>query len=143
MIEHHSVKNLIVGAILTGGLRWGVPHQKVEVFNPFNQMACEMPDLSGDEQIFGFHLLTLKAAPAYSGATLCGDLLCSVLYGSSQKKCARRVGGSFVIATGSLWQGRRGHLCWARPNGVHLLGRHHPKPGVRLLGGRWSDKGRL
>ena len=63
MIEHHSVKNLIVGAILTGGpnVIQNLAYKKVEVFNPFSQRVCEMPDLSGDEQIFGFHLLTFKA----------------------------------------------------------------------------------
>ena len=71
--------------------------------------------------------------------TMCGDLLCP--YGDpnvSGNKCARWVGGSFV-ATGWLRQRRQEHLCWARPNGVHLLGEHNPTPGVRLLGGRWSE----
>ena len=27
---------------------------KFEVFNPYNQRVCEMPDLIGDEQIFGY-----------------------------------------------------------------------------------------
>ena len=51
MIEHHSVKNLIVGAILTGGPNRNKPYKKVEVFNPNNQRVCEMPEMSGDEQI--------------------------------------------------------------------------------------------
>ena len=51
MIEHHSVKNLIVGAILTGGPNVRKVYEKVEVFNPNNQRVCEMPDLPGDEQI--------------------------------------------------------------------------------------------
>ena len=51
MIGHHSVKNLVVGAIVTGttGPCWYVgttcSERKVEVFNPFNQRVCEMPDL--------------------------------------------------------------------------------------------------
>ena len=56
MIENHSVKNLIVGAIVIGlvKLYGGHYHQKSEVFNPYNQRVCEMPDLIGDEQIFGY-----------------------------------------------------------------------------------------
>ena len=56
MIEHHSVKNLIVGAILTGGpnVIQNLAYKKVEVFNPFSQRVCEMPDLIGDEQIIGY-----------------------------------------------------------------------------------------
>ena len=53
MIEHHSVKNLIVGAIVVG------INRKVEVFNPLNQRVCEMPDLPGDDQFIGFHLFII------------------------------------------------------------------------------------
>ena len=56
MIEHQSVKNLIVGAIVIGIVKMfdGYFGGKVEVFNPYNQRVCEMPDLIGDEQIFGY-----------------------------------------------------------------------------------------
>ena len=58
MIEHQSVKNLIVGAIVIGLLNiWGDRDRyrgRFEVFNPFSQRVCEMPDLIGDEQIFGY-----------------------------------------------------------------------------------------
>ena len=55
--------------------------------------------------------------------TMGGDLLCP--YGDpnvSGNKCARWVGGSFVKATVTLVEIRGDHLCWARPNGVRLLG---------------------
>ena len=50
------MKNLIVGAIVIGLLkiRGGHYRGKFEVFNPFSQRVCEMPDLIGDEQIFGY-----------------------------------------------------------------------------------------
>ena len=47
---------------------------------------------------------------------MCGDLVCH------WKTCARWVGGSFVKATVTLVEIRGGYLCWARPNGVRLLG---------------------
>ena len=51
------------------------------------------------------------------GYTMCGDLLCG------RKKCARWVGGSFVANAVTLMEeDRRGHMCWARHNGVRLLG---------------------
>ena len=50
MIKHHSVKNLIVGAIVTGQI-FNSESRRVEVFNPLNQKVCEMPFLPGDEQI--------------------------------------------------------------------------------------------
>ena len=60
MIGHHSVKNLVVGAIVTGTTGpccnpAMCSDKKVEVFNPFNQRVCEMPDLPGNEHIFGFY----------------------------------------------------------------------------------------
>ena len=49
MIEHLSVKNLIVGAIITGrNAKLEYSNGKVEVFNPLNQRVCEMPDLKGN-----------------------------------------------------------------------------------------------
>ena len=57
MIEHQSVKNLIVGAIVIGMVKMfdGYYRKKFEVFNPYNQRVCEMPDfIQGDEQIFGY-----------------------------------------------------------------------------------------
>ena len=48
--------------------------------------------------------------------TMCGDLFCV------QNKCARWVGGSFVKDAVTLAVDRREHLCWARHNGVRLLG---------------------
>ena len=56
--------------------------------------------------------------------TMCGDLLCF------RKKCARLVGGSFVKDAVTLVEDT-GQLCWARHN------------GVRLLGGGFSAKGRF
>ena len=58
MIEHHSVKNLVVGAIVTshiGKYDTSKSRNPVDVFNPFNQRLCEMPDLPGNEHIFGFY----------------------------------------------------------------------------------------
>ena len=51
---------------------------------------------------------------------MCGDLFCSC--GMYYKSCARWVRGSFVAAEVTLVVARQGHLCWARPNGVYLLG---------------------
>ena len=61
MIEHQSVKNLIVGAIVIGMVKifGGQYRQKSEVFNPYNQRVCEMPDLIGDEQIFGYFFFSI------------------------------------------------------------------------------------
>ena len=56
---------------------------------------------------------------------MCGDLLCD------RRKCARWVGGSFVKDAVTLVEDRQYHLCWARHN------------GVRLLGGTYSSKGRF
>ena len=47
---------------------------------------------------------------------MCGDLLCD------RRKCARWVGGSFVKDAVTLVEDRQYHLCWARHNGVRLLG---------------------
>ena len=51
MIENHSVKNLIVGAIVIGMVKMFDANYggKFEVFNPYNQRVCEMPDLIGDK----------------------------------------------------------------------------------------------
>ena len=66
------------------------------------------------------------------GGTMCGDLLCPMRYSEYvMKKCMRWVGGSFVKATVTLAENRQHHLCWARHN------------GVRLLGGNFSPKGRF
>ena len=114
---------------------------KFEVFNPYNQRVCEMPDLIGDEQIFGYSFfLFLNHKLFYNvkfkmpdsvdlrrygdRGTMCGDLLCF------RKKCARLVGGSFVKDAVTLVEDT-GQLCWARHN------------GVRLLGGGFSAKGRF
>ena len=58
MIEHQSVKNLIVGAIVIGIVKMfdGYFGGKVEVFNPYNQRVCEMPDLIGDTRILFFSI---------------------------------------------------------------------------------------
>ena len=50
------MKSLIVGAIVIGLVKNFDGHyrRKFEVFNPYNQRVCEMPDLPGDEQIFGY-----------------------------------------------------------------------------------------
>ena len=56
------MKNLIVGAIVTGLIRDSGRkkiHGRVEVFNPLNQRVCEMPDLPGDDQFIGFHLFII------------------------------------------------------------------------------------
>ena len=121
LIEHHSLTNLIAGAILTGlyepdpefktenpdGSRTWF-HTGVEVFNPFNKRVCKMASLPKD---------------ATSGTTtMCGDLLCPY---KTLSNCARWVGGSFVAAAVTLVNMREQHLCWARPNGVRLLGGHH------------------
>ena len=63
---------------------------------------------------------------------MCGDLLCA------RKKCARWVGGSFVKDAVTLMEeDRRGHLCWARHNGVRLLGGTALNQGY--LKGRFSS----
>ena len=54
MIEHQSVKNLIVGAIVIGMVKMFDGNgrkngKKIEVFNPYRQRVCNMPDLPGDE----------------------------------------------------------------------------------------------
>ena len=110
------MKNLIVGAIVIGlvKLYGGHYHQKSEVFNPYNQRVCEMPDSLGDERKWWDGI-----------GTICGDLLCD------RRKCARWVGGSFVKDAVTLVEDRQYHLCWARHN------------GVRLLGGTYSPKGRF
>ena len=115
--------------ILTGGPNKNKPYIKVEVFNPNNQRVCEMPDLSNDlyEQIYGM-------------GKMCGDLLCTLGNG---KSCLRWDGSSFVRVD-PLRTKRQKHLCWARPNGVYILGEHNPTPGVRLLGGGRNElKGRF
>ena len=53
---------------------------------------------------------------------MCGDLLCTY---KTLSNCGRWVGGSFVEAAVTLVHWREKHLCWARPNGVRLLGGHH------------------
>ena len=67
---------------------------------------------------------------------LCGDLICGT--GGNPhpyKKCLRLVKSEekvkFVTAKVTLVQSRLWNLCWARPN------------GVRLLGGFYSHKGRF
>ena len=114
LIEHHSLTNLIVGAILTGLKDPNGYMKRVQVFNPFSQRICEMPSLPPNGVV--------------DGATMCGDLLCGY---TGWNNCARWVGGSFVAATVTLVAQRRWHMCWARPN------------GVRLLGGYYSPKGRF
>ena len=129
LIEHHSLTNLIAGAILTGlyepdpefktenpdGSRTWF-HTGVEVFNPFNKRVCKMASMPIDRR-------------SLLSSSMCGDLLCPY---TTLRNCARWVGGSFVAAAVTLVNKRGdGGLCWARPN------------GVRLLGGYYSPKGRF
>ena len=68
------------------------------------------------------------------GYTMCGDLLCG------RKKCARWVGGSFVANTVTLVEDRQEQLCWARHNGVRLLGGSYIRNGWnKIYKGRFSS----
>ena len=125
LIEHHSLTNLIAGAIVTGleqsqksryGV-WGVYHNGVEVFNPSTKRVCKMASLDLDF--------------ASGVGAMCGDLLCPYTVttpwerkheGIKSHDCGRWVGGSWVAAAVTLQHTRQEHLCWARPNGVLLLG---------------------
>ena len=133
LIEHHSLTNLIAGAIVTGleqsqksryGV-WGVYHNGVEVFNPSTKRVCKMASLP-----LQFCCTT---------GAMCGDLLCHYTVttpwerkheGIKSHDCGRWVGGSFVAAAVTLTvQWRTNHLCWARPNGVLLFGGHYSPKG--------------
>ena len=85
---------------------WGVYHNGVEVFNPSTKRVCKMASMPTDRR-------------SMASSSMCGDLLCPY---TTLRNCARWVGGSFVAAAVTLVNMRERHLCWARPNGVLLLG---------------------
>ena len=107
--------------------RWWTNIDKVDEVGMSQQSYSTNPILPGGYQV---------GTGWGDGGTMCGDLLCPMHDPLSRiqgdpRKCMRWVGGSFVKATVTLAKKRQHHLCWARHN------------GVRLLGGYLSPKGRF
>ena len=108
--EHSSLEEegerptLQEGMLITGGWKYSQYLKSLEVYNPYINKICKLPDLPY----------------AVSEHTLCGGLLCGGR--GYERSCLKLGPWGFVKATVSLKQRRKQHLCWNWPGGVLLLG---------------------
>ena len=95
------------GMLITGGWSSSKGNLKsVEVYNPYINKICKLPDLPY----------------AVAKHSLCGGLACGGSGNPCRSQCMKFGPSGFVKATVSLKQYRRNHLCWKWPRGVLLLG---------------------
>merc|ERR1711874_746764 len=113
--EHSSLEEegerptLQEGMLITGGWKYSQYLKSVEVYNPYINKICKLPDLPY----------------AVSEHTLCGGLACGGSGSPCGGQCMKFGPSGFVKATVSLKKYRRNHLCWKWPRGVLLLGGDH------------------
>ena len=94
------------GVPIVGGT--GKVGDKVEVFNPFANKSCALPNLYKGEN--------------RSQSTLCSGLLCGGLEPYALTSCLIFEGDEFYPTKVTLLQKRRYDVCWTRDDGVQLLG---------------------
>ena len=106
------------GMLITGGYSYSKGYLKsVEVYNPYINKICKLPDLPY----------------AVAKHSLCGGLACGGSGSPCGGQCMKFGPSGFVKATVSLKKYRRNHLCWKWPRGVLLLGGNNSPKTTELV----------